>query len=246
MLKKILLFFLVLVLGLGIAFMAWASFPPAPMPEAVAAMQSTDQVSVQTEPWLTFQPTASPPVTGFIFYPGGRVAPRAYAPYAQALAQEGYLVIIVPMPLNMAIFDADEASQVMAAFPDITHWVIGGHSLGGAMAAQFAFNHPNDVAGLVLLASYPAGNNDLSQSALRVVSISGSEDGLAEPSAIEASHALLPKTTEWVEIQGGNHAQFGWYGAQTGDNIATIRREAQQQQTIEATLTLLQAVNNGP
>ena len=227
----------VVVLG----FVIWASLAASPQPEALAVLESDALVTVETEPWLTFRPT-QPTFTGFILYPGGRVDPRAYAPAAHALAAEGYLVVIVPMPLNLAVLGAERANKVIAAFPEVTVWEIGGHSLGGAMAAHYAHAHPQAVEGLVLWAAYPAAGDDLSTSELAVLSISGTQDGLSTPDKIEASRALLPPTTEWVPIEGGNHAQFGWYGPQAGDNPATISQTAQQRQIIAATRDFLDAL----
>jgi pimeloyl-ACP methyl ester carboxylesterase len=220
-------------------FAVWAYTPLGPMPEALAALESGPQVQVETEPWLVFQPVGDPPDTGLILYPGGRVDPRAYAPTARAIASDGYLVVIVPMPFNLAVFGAGRAAEVMAAFPEIERWAIGGHSLGGAMAANFAHQNPGRVDGLVLWAAYPAGGDDLSGSELEVVSISGTRDGLATPQDIADSRPRLPADTRWVAIEGGNHAQFGWYGAQSGDNPATISRQDQQAQIIGATTGLL-------
>ena len=225
-----------------IGFVAWGLIVPAPMPEAIAALQSDENVTVTTEPWLIFEPTQETPTTGFIIYPGGRVDPRSYAPQAHALAEQGYLVVIVPMPLNLAVFGSGKAGAVVEAYPEIENWVIGGHSLGGSMAALYAYNHPEQIDGLVLWASYPANSNDLTSSGLKVASISASLDGLATPDKIEASRSLLPASTTWLEIAGGNHAQFGWYGDQAGDNPATITREEEQAQVIQATLDLLKSV----
>jgi predicted alpha/beta-hydrolase family hydrolase len=201
---------------------------------------------VETRPWLVFRPTDPQPSTGLILYPGGRVDCRAYAPAAQAIAAKGYLVAIVPMPLNLAVFGAGKAEAVINAHPEVTRWAIGGHSLGGAMAAQFARRQPDQIRGLVLWASYPSGSDDLSGSSLLVTSISGTRDGLSTPAKIEASRPLLPADTQWVAIDGGNHAQFGWYGRQAGDGEATIGREEQQRRIVEATLELLGRVQGTP
>jgi hypothetical protein len=209
------------------------------MPEALSSLQSDAQVGVETEPWLIFQSVAEEPIVGLVLYPGGRVDPRAYAPAARAIAAEGYLVVIVPMPLNLAFFGPNRAAEVLAAFPDVECWAIGGHSLGGAMAARFVHRHPSAVQGLVLWASYPSASDDLSARELAVVSIYGTRDGLATEEEIAASRPLLPAEMRWVAIVGGNHAQFGWYGPQSGDNPATISRQAQQQEVVAATLTLL-------
>jgi pimeloyl-ACP methyl ester carboxylesterase len=230
-----------------VAFVLWASAAAAPMPEALAALRSDAQVTAETDPWLVFQPRDREPATGLVLYPGARVDPRAYAPAAKAIAEEGYLVAIAPMPLNLAFFAPGRAAEVMTAFPGIEHWAVGGHSLGGAMAANFA--HGNSAAGnagavqgLVLWAAYPAGGDDLSDAQLAVASIYGTQDGLATAEEIEASRALLPPDTQWTAIEGGNHAQFGWYGPQSGDNEATIGRDEQQARVVTATVQLLRTL----
>jgi len=231
---------LVLPVLLAVAgFVVWASAQSSLMPEALAALQPDAQVRVQTEPWLIFQPASRNPPVGLILYPGGRVDPRAYSPTARAIAAEGYMVVIVPMPLNLAFFGPDRAAEVQATFPGVARWAVGGHSLGGAMAARFAQKHPTATGGLVLWAAYPATSDDLSARDLAVVSIYGTRDGLATEEKIAASRPLLPPDTRWVTIDGGNHAQFGYYGPQSGDNPATISQETQQEQVIAATLVLL-------
>lgn len=230
---------ILLALATG-GFVLWATWIPAPMPEAIAALASDAKVQVTDTPWLTFQPITPTVTTGFIFYPGGRVDPRAYAPAAHALAAHGYLVVIVPMPLNLAVLAPNRATQVIEAHPEIKQWAIGGHSLGGAMAANFVYNHPDPIHALIFWAAYPADSNSLAdRTNLRVTSIYGTHDGLATSDKIQHSHALLPQNTTWVAIEGGNHAQFGWYGPQSGDNPATITRAQQQTETIAATLANL-------
>ena len=226
-----------------VAFLTWVLIIPAPMPPALDALRSDGRVRVQAGGWLTFRPAEGEPAAGWIVYPGGRVDYRAYAPAARAVAAEGYLVAIVPMPLNLAVFGSGRAADVLRAFPEVRRWAVGGHSLGGAMAASFARRNPERVQGLVLWAAYPSGSDDLSRSALHVVSIYGTRDGLATPAKIAASRALLPPDTRWVAIEGGNHAQFGWYGPQPGDNAAAITRDEQQAQIVDATVALLRALD---
>jgi len=234
---------LVLVLVLATAgFLVWAYTPAAPMPEALAALLSDSQVQVTEEGWLVFEPADTQPDTGLILYPGGRVDPRAYAPIAREIAQQGYLVVIVPMPLNLAVFGVGTAQEVIDAYPDIQQWAIGGHSLGGAMAASFANSHSDEVDGLALWAAYPASSDDLSSSGLQVASIYGTLDGLATGEKIDASRPLLPADTTWAPITGGNHAQFGWYGEQGGDNPAEISRIDQQNEIAAATISLLESL----
>ncbi len=230
------------LLGVG-GFVVWGNTPLGPLPEAVTTLQSDAVVTVDADPWYTFTPTAGTPTVGLILYPGGRVDPRAYAPPARAIAEEGYLVVIVPMPLNLAVLAPNRAADVMAAYPEIETWAVGGHSLGGAMAARFVHTHPSAVDGLVLWASYPAESNDLSARDVAVFSVYGSRDGLATPEKIAASEDLLPPETRWVEIAGGNHAQFGWYGPQDGDRTATISHSTQQAQIVQATTVLLERMS---
>lgn len=230
---------LILILAAA-GFVFWGESPAQPMPEALTALQSDAQVTVTSDQWLAFTPAASHPTKGFIIYPGGRVDYRAYAPAAHQIASQGYLVVIVRMPLNLAVFGANAAQDVQSAYPQIRQWAIGGHSIGGAMAANFGKTHPGAVQGLALWAAYPASSDDLSHSGLYVVSIFGSRDGLATGEKIDASRPLLPANTTWVQIPGGNHAQFGWYGDQAGDNPATISRSDQQAQVVAATLGMLE------
>lgn len=238
--RVILLTLVAILLAFTIGFIVWASNAAGPMPEALNSLESDEFVHVTTNAWIVFDPKTIDAATGLIFYPGGRVDPRSYAPMARLIAIHGYKVVIVPMPLNLAVFGVSKADQVIAAFPEITHWVIGGHSLGGAMAANYAKSNVNLVSGLLLWAAYPASSDDLSTTSLAATSIYASLDGLATPEKIKASRNLLPPgTTNWLLIEGGNHAQFGWYGPQNGDNPATISREQQQAEIVEGSIDLL-------
>lgn len=248
MMKKTLKYGLVIFLAILtialISFIIWAETPAGPTSEAVNALQNDPKVLVSQNPWYIFEPVSGSPTSGVIFYPGGRVDPRSYAPLARALAENGHLAIIVPMPLNLAVFSPNRATEIISTFPEIDDWVISGHSLGGAMAANFVYQNPTAVNGLALLAAYPASNNDLSNRDISVVSIFGTNDGLADLETIQNSRSLLPVDTRWVEIPGGNHAQFGWYGDQSGDNPATISHEDQQTITVQAILDLLNEIQN--
>jgi hypothetical protein len=229
-----------LVAAAVLAFVTWASWAAPPEPAAFQALESSPAVRVEQDPWLTFVPTGKVRPVGLILYPGGRVDPRAYAAAAHALAAEGFLTVIVPMPLNLAVFAPHRAADVMKAFPEIQAWAVGGHSLGGSMAANFAAAQPLDVEGLVLWAAYPAGSDDLSGSGLSVASIYGSLDGVAAPEEVLAGSSILPPESDFIEIAGGNHAQFGRYGPQAGDNAAAISADEQQAKVVASTRSLLE------
>lgn len=227
-------------------FAAWAELGPAPMPEArqaLAVSPEADGVAVDRQgSWIAFRPTQGEVSTGLVLYPGGRIEPAAYAPVARTIADDGYLVVLVSMPLDLAFLAPRRAAAVQDSFPAIENWAVGGHSLGGAMAARYAVEHEGAVDGLLLWAAYPAESDDLSQRELEVVSIYGTRDGLATTEKIEASRPLLPPDTVWIAVEGGNHAQFGWYGAQRGDREATISRREQQEQVISGAVRLLEDV----
>ena len=236
---KALLGILLIFAAVLTGFVVWAETPPSPMPQAYDALKSDSAITVSTGNWLVFTPLSANASTGFIIYPGGRVDFRSYAPLAHSIAAEGYLVVIPLMPLNLAVFGVGTANDVLKSYPNINSWAIGGHSLGGTMAAQFAYENPSKIKGLVLWAAYPASGTDLSKSNLLVTTIHGSNDGLVSTAQIDDSLKLLPPSTVRVEIAGGNHAQFGWYGDQGGDNTATITRETQQNLTVTPTVELL-------
>lgn len=221
----------------------WATYARPPLPEALAALQSDDQVQVTDAPWLTFAPRQSAPTTGFVFYPGGRVDPRGYAALMREIALKGYWVVVPPMPLNMAVFNPTIADEVMAAYPEIEQWVIGGHSVGGAMAAQYTAKHSEVIAGLAIWASYPPNGADLSDLELPVVSIYGSRELRVNDDSVAARSHLLPEDTRYVRIEGGDHHQFGAYEIKPDEDLATISRAEQHAQIIAATLPVLEAAS---
>ncbi len=243
----LLIFLLVMLLGGGVAW-GVLNGRNAARPEAVAALQSDAAVTVSRPPdqdWYVFTPTAAAPTTGLIIYPGGFVDPVAYASVARDIAAAGYLVVLDPMALNLAVTGIEAADAIVAAFPDITAWAIGGHSLGGAMAAEYIKNNPGAMAGLALWAAYPAANTDLSSLPLEVVSIYGDADGVASLDDVLGGAARLPAGAQFVLVPGGNHTQFGRYGQglQRGDNAATVGRDEQQAAVVAATLEMLAAID---
>jgi hypothetical protein len=242
MARKILIGLLALLVVAAAGFVIWASAALGPSQQALAAMNSSGGITVENvSGWTVFRPDNTQPTTGFIFYPGGKVEYRSYAPLLRLIAAQGYEVVLVPMPLNLAIFGIDKARDVIKAFPQVKTWAIGGHSLGGSMAAQFVGSNPGIVQGLVFWASYP-GASLSSAPGLKVLSVSGSQDGLATPAAIDSSKKDLPPGTSYEVIKGGNHGQFGSYGDQPGDNQASIPPEEQWAQVAAATAALLNEI----
>jgi hypothetical protein len=220
-------------------------------PTATAALRSEKGVRFSDRlGWFELIPVgANPadeeikPTTGLVFVPGARVDSRAYAPVLRPLADAGYLVVVLKEPFGFAILDPDHGQKVIDLHPEIEHWVVGGHSLGGSVAASLA-DSDDEVEGLALFASYPA--EPIIRSDLKVVSLSGTADGFATPADIEASRAKLPPSTSFVVIDGAVHSSFGDYGDQPGDGTATIDRSAAQAEISKAALALMAAVAPPP
>lgn len=239
--RRVLAIVIVVALVLVAAGIAWLSIPQPVLPEADSALVSSSSVTVdQSGGRITFTP-ASGATTGFVLYPGAKVPPKAYAVPARAIAERGYLVVIPSMPLNLAVLDPNAALGVISDHPEIGSWAVGGHSLGGAMSGQFVAGHPDAVEGLVLWASYSAA--DVSHTAVSAAVIYGTLDAGAERIASPESMALLPSDAAVTPIEGGNHANFGSYTGQPNDPPATIPREQQQAQAVDATISLLERIS---
>jgi len=188
---------------------------------AIADIQSDATVRVQDN--LIILSPATPSDTALIFYPGAKVEYTAYLPILEKIKQScGITCILVKMPFNMAIFDTNAADKIIDQLPDIKNWYIGGHSMGGAMASDYASKHQEKVKGLILLGAYIYGNYP-DKYALTVY-------GTFNTSVAEK----INYTENIVVIEGGNHAQFGNYGKQKGDPDATISSEEQQNITVAA------------
>ena len=203
---------------------------------AIAAFAPEEEITVTTLDGgdVLFAPKDAP--VGVIFYPGGKVEYTAYVPLMRACASQGILCVLVEMPMNLAVFDVGAADGIREQFPEIEHWYIGGHSLGGSMAASYLGKHADEFEGLILLASYSTA--DLSDTDLRVLSVYGSEDGVLNLEKYKKYKKNLPDAFTEVVIEGGCHAYFGMYGEQKGDGKATITHAEQIGATVEAIVKL--------
>lgn len=230
--KVILAVCLAVLLLLGVSGYAYVADYYRADEVAVAAMAyQADDVQIEEDGNVTwFIPQE--PTAGLIFYPGGKVEHTAYAPLLWACAENGILCALIRMPGNLAVLDANAADGLREKRPEVTTWYIAGHSLGGAMAANYAAAHSDDYRGLILLAAY--STKDLTQTPLRVLSVYGSEDRVTNRESYKKNWANLPADTAEVILEGGCHAQFGSYGLQDGDGTPTISGEEQIRQTTEA------------
>jgi pimeloyl-ACP methyl ester carboxylesterase len=233
----------IFVLAFG---MTTTGLPPGTLTsdERVEIVRGTDTINFRPRP-------DDPARTGLIFFPGGLVAPEAYAPMARRIAEQGHPVVIVRLPFRTAPTPAyqamvfETARDTMAASP--RPWTVGGHSRGAMIATRFAAGHADRIAGLALVGTTHPREIDLSglPICVPVVKISGTRDGVARQSESDRFRDKLPSHTGYVEIEGGNHTQFGYYRYQLLDRRATIDRESQQKQLVDGLLMVLQPQYRG-
>ena len=138
-------------------------------------------------------------------------------------------VCLVEMPFRLAVLGPDRADVALEAH-QYAHWYIGGHSLGGVIAASYAAKHSDRFEGVILLASYSTAGLDDS---LTTILIYGSEDQVLNREEYEENLVNVPASHIEQILEGGNHAQFGSYGAQTGDGTPRISQEQQISQTVD-------------
>lgn len=218
---------ILILLALGVmAVVAWTRRMYAAGPDARAGLASSAEVEVRRSKWLVFEPRHARATTGVVFYPGGKADPVAYAPILRALAQRGILVVLVPMPLNLAVLAPERAGAVLAQFPGIRRWFIAGHSLGGAIACQFAHRHSDHLAGLLLWAAYPGKETDLASSTLPMLSITASADRLTTPASVVEAAARLPSQARTTELADADHWTFGHFAEP--DCVSGAARDALQ------------------
>lgn len=219
-----------------IAYRANADARAAARNDAAVAVSRTDGV------WAFASRTGETSTRGLIFYPGALVDPRAYAPLVRAVASAGHSAFLVELPKRGAFGGADDprvlerTRAVMNANPAVTDWVIAGHSKGAVVTSSMAHRRLPKLAGVVLIGTTHPRDVDLSTLTIPVVKVVGTRDGVAPMHRSNENRHLLPANTRWVEVEGGNHSQFAWYGFQPGDKTSRISRADQQRITIDAVL----------
>lgn len=208
---------------------------------ALDSLKSDSLVKVEDNGDILFEPVSHAKNIGFIFYPGAKVEATAYAPIAKEIASNGYTVIIAQMHFNLAILSPNKADGIISNYKNIDSWVIAGHSLGGVMASDYALEN-DKVQGLVLLASYPQNKTNLSSESIKVLSLWGSNDKIADLNKVKDAKNVMPSDSEFIEIRGGNHGGFGDYGHQKGDGESSITNQQQMLETSEYIIELLDSL----
>ncbi|GAA2972134.1 alpha/beta hydrolase [Microbacterium terrae] len=234
---------LIVLAAVWVGAIAWMR-PHTAVEPALSAMESDSAVTVtETATRIVLEPTGAGDDTAVFFQPGALVDPRAYAAVLRPVAEAGHTVVITKQPFGIAFFSLGDFSAVLAEHPDERAWVVGGHSLGGTVAAiQASGDEASAAAGLLFYASYPADDIRDSLTAA-VLSISGSQDGLATPEKIDASRGNLPQDAAFLQIEGASHAQFGDYGPQSGDGEPEISHDDARAQISAASVEFVDAVS---
>ncbi|MFC7785356.1 MULTISPECIES: alpha/beta fold hydrolase [unclassified Rossellomorea] len=227
------LLFVVSFLG----FYTWSQQTYEPS-QTLYTLINKDEINYEKD-WIIFNPTENNHV-GIVVYPGAKVEPEAYSYYGKQLAEKGYLVAIPNVNLNFSLFDTNKMQEIMDSHTSVQNWIVGGHSLGGVSASTFAYDHPSEIDGVILLGSYPSETTDFSNKNIPMLSIYAEKDGLSTIDKITETRHLLSTEAAMYEIKGGNHSQFGIYGKQKGDNQASISVKQQQDSMVKATINWLE------
>ncbi|QJC54432.1 alpha/beta fold hydrolase [Paenibacillus albicereus] len=212
-----------------------------PSAEAEEALQASGVEIEQAGSYIAFAPAGDPRSPSVLLYPGALVDERSYAPLALELSRQGYPVYLIRMPLDLAVLGGSRADEVLDSAPDGS-FVIGGHSLGGVMAARYAAEHPDRLKGVFFLASYPDSKGDLNGTGLKALSVFATNDQVMDRGDWGKAKRWLPPDTAYVPIEGGNHAGFGAYGAQRGDGKSSLPAGRQTLQTAQAMAEWLESL----
>jgi hypothetical protein len=225
---------LVLLVILLIGFLQYKTYRP--MDEAMLAINKENVI--EKDNLIIFEPEGEA-IANLVFYQGGLVKTEAYAVLGQLLAEKGIRVYLPKMFLNLAITNIDVFDKVREKNNNELDWYIGGHSLGGASASIYVAKNPENVTGIFFLGSYPSNKSDLSQHQLAVVSINATNDQIINVENFQRTKRLLPDDTVFLEIVGGNHSNFGYYGLQAGDGVSAISREEQHDTVANALFEMI-------
>lgn len=226
--KKVISIILIAICLMGVLFFAYTgNYYRCSNPDE--ALRDTDTVSVKKTDYGYFFDGPSEDKC-LIFYPGGLVEDIAYADLLKDIADRGFDCALVHMPYNLAVFNPSAADRVKKEY-SYSKWYIGGHSLGGAMSADYCAGNASEYDGLIMLAAYPS--RSLRDTEIKTLTIYGTKDRVLNKKKLNASEIFLPADHITRIIGGGNHDHFGSYGRQKGDGKADITRKSQQIQTAE-------------
>ena len=199
---------------------------------------------------------------GFIFYPGWLINHTAYAPIAAKLSDSGILVVVVSMePFRASVHptrvETERFLRIMYELlaevaPDqpVGEWAVGGHSVGAHLAMKVARATSPGTSRLVVwgCGSKPIDHRSAflaEHKTLEVLVLNGSEDKSINQLTFAQQtdfRNLLPRSTIYKTIPGGNHNGFGHYEKPKNrkrDGVRTITLDRQQDIAVEETAMFL-------
>lgn len=217
-LKRILAVLVILIIVAFSAFAIWAQFDYGPTEEATTYLgEEIDGDYIYGE---------GDEEVGFILYQGAKVDPAAYSYIGSQLAGKGHFAVIPQLPFNIALLNSDAGFEIIEQYPEVSTWYLMGHSLGGSAASTIVESN-SKIKGIIFLASYPIDAIDVPS-----LTVYGEIDGVLPVEDIEASQENLRDDAVFHEIKGGNHANFGMYGEQKGDNTSDLTPKEQLDETL--------------
>jgi predicted alpha/beta-hydrolase family hydrolase len=231
--------FFTIWISLGVLFTAWLFYSSQAQNISPQLLKNDAGIKVvQNDNFYLFTPENNFSKT-LIFYPGALVDPEAYVPLCRKIAEDGIKVYLIKMPWRLASKGYKKPLQLRLLSDSTQSYILAGHSQGAKMAAQFVYENPNAIQKLILIGTTHPRDFSLAAIQIPVMKIYGSKDGVADEEAIINNKNKLPATTRFIRLEGANHAQFGFYGFQLGDEKAEISREEQQEETLKHILVFI-------
>lgn len=223
--------------GVSLMVWVWYSFQSKGVDQQL--LQDDEFIKVkQNSDYFLFTPTRVY-IHVLVFYPGALVDPKAYVPLCRNIANNNIQVYLIKMPWRFASRGYNKPKELQLFTGTSKKYILSGHSQGAKMAAQFVYENPGLVDKLILIGSTHPRDISLAEARIPIMKIYGSRDGIADEPSVLDNKTKLPATTTFVRIEGANHAQFGYYGFQLGDQKATISRMQQQAETLENIISFI-------
>ncbi len=197
---------------------------------------------IESDDKISFKSKAPKNELEVVFFQGGLTDPRAYAPLCRKIAENGFTCHLIKMDWRLPQYDYQKVSKLF----DLNegNFVIGGHSQGGKMAAQFVYENPNVFKGLFLIGTSHPRDIDLSIQNIPCIKLYADNDGLASVNEVMDNKSKLPNHSKLILIKGGNHSQFGYLGKLLMDSSPDISLEEQQNQTYNNLIEFINKIKN--
>ncbi len=220
----------------------WTTFQSHNLPKDTFLNSNLVSV-IETDDQITFKSETTSNTVEVIFFQGGLTDPKAYAPLCRKFAESGFTCHLIKMDWRLPQYDFQKISTLFDLKKG--NYIIGGHSQGGKIAAQFVYENPDLMKGLFLMGTSHPRDIDLSNQNISCIKLYAENDGLASVEEVMENKTKLPLNAKLVMIKGGNHSQFGYFGKLLMDSSANISIEEQQLQTFDNLINFMNKIKNG-